>query len=421
MGDAISACRGANPVITNGMLHCSACSAHRLGTDDIKVPSSMPPTHDDGRDHAMPVGGLQPKVANLPGRGQTAPVAPPSRPDEAGVVLIQSAMRRFLAKKHRDKLRAEPNTVEVKDKARAGGHRYTGQWADVLSVPHGEGSQVCADGSRRFGVWKRGFLHGKGSCVYPNGDTYEGQWQDGAAQGQGVFTKGDGSMTYSGGWSRNLMHGKGEEKWASGSYVGQFKAGHKSGFGTYTGTDGSSFEGQFQEGRRHGRGKFQWTDRRTYTGQWVDGQIHGMGCMAWPNGQEYRGGYVNSVKCGKGVHSWPDGRQYDGQWLHGKQHGIGKFQSTRGVVRVATWDAGKHGPWMTAEEAAKFADELDAPPGPPPDAPPPTRPPAPAEPAAATAAPGPPADEALESHRSAYTAGETTARTVGEPDILRDD
>ena len=42
--------------------------------------------------------------------------------------------------------------------------------------------------------------HGQGTEIKANGDTYTGEWKDGKENGQGTYTYADGTVTYTGEW-----------------------------------------------------------------------------------------------------------------------------------------------------------------------------------------------------------------------------
>ena len=68
------------------------------------------------------------------------------------------------------------------------------------------------------------------------------------------------------------------------------------GQGTYTWSDGSTYEGEWNEGKMNGQGKFTWYDSSTYEGEWKDGKRDGTGKRTWADGSIYEGEYVRGQR-----------------------------------------------------------------------------------------------------------------------------
>ena len=85
------------------------------------------------------------------------------------------------------------------------------------------------------------------------------------------------------------------------TYVGEFKKGMPSGYGTFTYSDGSVYVGDFEKGKEHGQGVFN----------------------CWAHGSKYVGQFKNGKKHGKGIYTYPDGAIYNGEWIEGKREGEG--------------------------------------------------------------------------------------------------
>lgn len=70
-----------------------------------------------------------------------------------------------------------------------------------------------------FGIYK-----------HSNGGIYSGEWFKGVMEGQGKFE--NDSVTYQGGWVKDLPSGYGREYWKDNVvYFGEYKQGKKSGRG----------------------------------------------------------------------------------------------------------------------------------------------------------------------------------------------
>ena len=83
----------------------------------------------------------------------------------------------------------------------------------------------------------------------------------------------------------------GENKFATGTYLGETDFGYFFGEGTFNFTSGS-----------------------VYTGQWSNNKMNGLGVLNIPSEGMYEGEFVESEKSGRGTFTWDDGAVYDGEW-----------------------------------------------------------------------------------------------------------
>jgi len=90
----------------------------------------------------------------------------------------------------------------------------------------GEGSMTWPDNSTYTGELVESAFHGHGTFKWANGDVYCGEWERAKRHGTGKFTSFQGaldlpsgkrahSVSYSGGWAGDFMHGKGCIKFLS--------------------------------------------------------------------------------------------------------------------------------------------------------------------------------------------------------------
>jgi len=211
---------------------------------------------------------------------------------------------------------------------------YKGEWQGQYR--HGFGVQRWSDGVRYEGQWREGRAHGSGRFVHPNRGSYIGEWRSNRASGMGLYRDSDGSMTYRGEFFRDLPHGSGVERVASGAqYWGQFDSGSKAGFGVYVWADRTQYLGMWRNNANNGKGEFVSIKGHHFMGGWQDSVIHGIGRFRWPSGHEYTGAYMQDLKHGFGVFVWPDGRRFEGFWHLGQPQGEGMMTSREGWRRRA--------------------------------------------------------------------------------------
>ena len=154
---------------------------------------------------------------------------------------------------------------------------YIGDCQDGL--PHGSGSEECANGTTYTGDFAYGTRQGKGTAVN-DGRRYEGDFKNGILDGQGTYYYADGSK-YEGGFKGGIYEGRGifvfpngdryEGDFKGDRYEGDFKAGAYSGKGTYYHADGSKYEGDYSEGQPNGKGTYYYADGTRYGGNFKDG------------------------------------------------------------------------------------------------------------------------------------------------------
>lgn len=100
----------------------------------------------------------------------------------------------------------------------------------------------------------------------------------------------------------DCTNGKGEMKFSSGSYNGQWKDGLRNGYGT-----------------------FSWNNGDVYKGNWVEDKRHGAGEYTWHDGSKYKGNYSHGIRSGYGIYFYTNGTIYEGTWQNNLKHGIANF------------------------------------------------------------------------------------------------
>lgn len=146
-----------------------------------------------------------------------------------------------------------------------------------------------------------------------NGGYFDGEVKDnGDFEGKIVYTNGD---EYEGKLIGGEFSGKVKKIYSYGTYIGEWKAGEKNGYG-----------------------KFTWSDGEEYEGEWLDGVMHGVGTFTWANGNVYKGEWKRGVIDGSGKMTWKSGEYYDGEWKEGVRHGRGLYRNPNGNLFEETWE-----------------------------------------------------------------------------------
>ena len=190
---------------------------------------------------------------------------------------------------------------------------------------------------RRDVVLPAGSLPGtKPTNVYTKTASYLGQWAADAREGFGLQSYPDGSR-YEGQWRANKPHGRGKLEAPDATpgaprdrhtgrarlvkvYEGDYEAGLRHGHGTLLLPDGGSYEGGFVRGVREGQGReVSGADGSVYTGSFVGGLRHGRGSLAMRNGDRYEGSFEHGEKHGAGTLVYASRRMVlEGEWVRGQ-------------------------------------------------------------------------------------------------------
>ena len=93
---------------------------------------------------------------------------------------------------------------------------------------------------------------------------------------------------------KRVPHGHGRATETHREYVGEWRFGHRDGFGRNTNTRGSVYEGE-----------------------WIDNDPHGQGQVWYRDGGHYKGTFRAGLPHGRGVAKWGDGHVDDGEWAAG--------------------------------------------------------------------------------------------------------
>ncbi|PWJ41855.1 hypothetical protein [Sediminitomix flava] len=123
-----------------------------------------------------------------------------------------------------------------------------------------------------------------------------------------------------------------------GTYHGELNGrGQKHGYGTYTWTEGGSYEGQWKNDMFHGKGTLILADSSNYTGYFVQGKMQGNGTYKWANGNEYKGYFYDDQPNGQGEMFFANGSYHEGSWKEGYTFGYGRHLYVDGSEYLGNW------------------------------------------------------------------------------------
>jgi len=145
--------------------------------------------------------------------------------------------------------------------------------------------------------------------------------------GRAIFVKKKEGILLKGYFSNNLLHGRGEIRYADGFYCeGNFLNGLQFGKGREIYPNGNEYTGDFKNNIYDGEGELKYNNGNIYNGQFVNGKMKGEGKFFYKkNNQTYEGGWLNNEKHGKGTIYYADGRKLVGTWKNGFREGEFKY------------------------------------------------------------------------------------------------
>jgi len=146
-------------------------------------------------------------------------------------------------------------------------------------------------------------------------DCHEAAEEPGFIEGENISWAGG---KYTGPLLNEEPHGQGRWRHPDGrNYIGDFKYGEITGYGTMTFAGGEKYVGSFLRGKAHGDGTMTHPGGKKYSGEFRHGIIEGYGIMTFAGGEKYTGFFKNGVGHGKGTMTHPDGRSVSGTWTNG--------------------------------------------------------------------------------------------------------
>jgi len=126
-------------------------------------------------------------------------------------------------------------------------------------------------------------------------------------------------------------------------YIGEFKEGKITGFGTYEysetpTTPAAKYTGEFVNGARHGFGTYTYETGIIYEGEFKNNHFEGIGKINYPNGDSYEGEFFEGLFQGNGEAKFASGVRWTGQWHGGSPQGVGIATLNDGSKTNATLD-----------------------------------------------------------------------------------
>ena len=216
----------------------------------------------------------------------------------------------------------------------------------------GFGIQIWQDNAKYIGSYENDKANGLGIFYHCDGDIYKGEFKDDRAHGYAEYFYLNGAK-YEGYWMDDVQNGIGKECWKDNSFFeGNYKNGKKNGIGKYIWADGSFYEGDWLDNNIQGIGIYNFSDGRVYKGEWLNNMMNGFGIFKYSTEKLYYGYFKQDMKEGFGIYLWNsngENKIYLGMWLAGKQHGIGKYFSKKGV-KYGKWNQGERIKWFKNDE-----------------------------------------------------------------------
>ncbi len=175
---------------------------------------------------------------------------------------------------------------------------YTGQVLD--GKPHGQGKATYRDGNGRYlGTFEGEFENGQRKRGKWDGkyDEYEGEFADDMFDGYGVKKWDCNVHYYKGEWKQGRYHGKGIRDDYNGIWDGEWVNGHINGNGTFTSKKGWVFTGRAVEHWEiEGTGTITFPNGDVYVGEVGSSydsmgnlSMHGEGTYTYSDGSTYQG------------------------------------------------------------------------------------------------------------------------------------
>lgn len=155
----------------------------------------------------------------------------------------------------------------------------------------GEGVFAYANGEKYAGEFKGGKPNGQGAMTYANDEKYIGGFKESLPEGEGKIIQEDGTTVVEATWEKgdiyrapkvdrnivfrdcrggNCHNVKGTYFYNEAKYVGEFKKGIPSGYGTVYFFNGEKYVGYFSNNMANGEGTFTNVKGQSITGIWRD-------------------------------------------------------------------------------------------------------------------------------------------------------
>ncbi|KXZ49031.1 hypothetical protein GPECTOR_23g119 [Gonium pectorale] len=197
--------------------------------------------------------------------------------------------------------------------------------------------------------------HGSGLRGIELDRCYVGDYVAGRRHGFGTYTYPNAFFQYEGQWVNGKKHGLGKLSMRDGSYYeGEFVDGEIMGQGTRGFANGDVYIGTFEMGEMHGFGVMRLANGDTYQGPFVHNAFEGVGVYTHSNGDVFQGDFRRHKRCGQGVLNCNDGSRYEGGWVDNHRFGQGEATYPDGSWYKGAWEQSRYhgqGEWFQARPA----------------------------------------------------------------------
>ena len=185
------------------------------------------------------------------------------------------------------------------------------------------------------GYFRDGELHGFGILVEKDGCRRAGRFKARQLHGYAEITDGNRQYKYTGLMVDNLQHGVGEETIGKESYQGYFLFGKRQGIGLMKRKQ-LEYIGGWKEGSRTGFGTEKFEGQYEYFGSFLHGHKEGICEVTYADGTVYIGQIKANRKTGFGRQSLGK-ENYIGYWRNDKRHGLGFYKDQAGQTFFGQW------------------------------------------------------------------------------------
>ncbi|GIL55231.1 hypothetical protein Vafri_10814 [Volvox africanus] len=193
---------------------------------------------------------------------------------------------------------------------------------------------------------------------------YVGDYVAGRRHGFGTYTYPNSFFKYEGQWINGKKHGLGKLSMRDGAYYeGEFLDGEIIGQGTRRFANGDVYIGTFEMGEMHGFGVMRLANGDTYQGPLVRNAFQGVGVYTFVNGDVYEGDFACHKRTGQGVLTCVDGSRYEGGWVDNEQSGYGECTYADGSWYKGDWGRGVYhgqGEWFVARSGLTYRGQFIA-------------------------------------------------------------
>ncbi|KAG2489821.1 hypothetical protein HYH03_011770 [Edaphochlamys debaryana] len=191
---------------------------------------------------------------------------------------------------------------------------------------------------------------------------YVGDYVAGRRHGFGTYTYPNTFFKYEGQWVNGLKHGLGKLSMRDGAcYEGEFVEGEIIGQGTRRFANGDVYIGTFELGEMHGFGVMRKANGDCYQGPFEHNAYQGVGVYTYASGDVFEGDFLRHQRTGQGRLTRTDGSRYEGGWVDGEESGQGEAVYADGGWYRGSWSHGRYegaGEWLQARTGLMYRGEF---------------------------------------------------------------